>query len=82
MALEALRRMGQRVRRGGRATRREGVEQPRVWDDPNRCPFCGDAIADGGPAFMDHIERSTPCSDDFTVWRINVAEDIGAEWGG
>lgn len=81
MALDTLRRITQRVRGESRSTdgRRRRAH---VWDDPNRCPFCGEAIANGGPAFIEHVKREPACETDFAEWRDSVADDIGGEWGG
>jgi hypothetical protein len=52
------------------------------WDDPERCPFCGAALADPGAGFITHIEESEPCKLGFEQWRENVVGDVGGEWGG
>ena len=52
------------------------------WDNPDFCPFCGEALADGGAGFIDHIEDSPACHARFEEWRENVAGDVGGEWGG
>ncbi|WP_435196865.1 DUF7501 family protein [Natronomonas sp. EA1] len=54
----------------------------RVWDDPERCPFCGDPTADGGAGFIDHIESENRCARAFERWREGVREDIEGEWSG
>ena len=48
------------------------------WDDPERCPFCGAALADPGAGFIDHVEESEPCKLGFERWRENVS----GEWSG
>lgn len=52
------------------------------WDDPNRCPFCGASLPDGGPGFIDHVDTSEECAAEFAVWREQIAGDIGGEWMG
>lgn len=54
------------------------------WDNPDFCPFCGKQLADGGPGFVDHIEReeNDSCRERFELWRENVADDIGGDWSG
>lgn len=52
------------------------------WDDPNRCPFCGTGLPDGGPGFMTHVDESPECSIEFERWREQIASDIGGEWTG
>ncbi|WP_338727991.1 hypothetical protein [Haladaptatus sp. DJG-WS-42] len=53
-----------------------------VWGDPEHCPFCEAELVDGGWGFIDHIETSQPCNQEFSLWRQQVADDIGSEWGG
>jgi hypothetical protein len=53
-----------------------------VWSDPEHCPFCEAALVDGGSGFIDHIETSQSCNQGFSLWRQQVADDIGSEWGG
>lgn len=53
-----------------------------VWSDPEHCPFCEAELVDGGSAFIDHIKTSQPCNQGFNLWRQQVADDIGSEWGG
>ncbi|NHN47879.1 hypothetical protein G9464_09745 [Halostella sp. JP-L12] len=52
------------------------------WDDPDRCPFCGAALADGGAGFMDHVEGNDDCRQRFGEWRDAISGDVGGEWGG
>lgn len=52
------------------------------WDDPERCPFCGTALADGGAGFIDHIEETSDCERRFAEWREAIAGDVSGEWGG
>jgi nucleotide-binding universal stress UspA family protein len=52
------------------------------WDDPERCPFCGGGLEDGGPGFISHIRTSPECAAAFGTWREQVADDIGGEWSG
>lgn len=59
-----------------------GTLKRRTWNDPKTCPFCGTGIANGGPAFMDHIDINDACWSSFDVWRQNVAGDVGGEWSG
>lgn len=60
---------------------RSNVAAP-VWGVPTDCPFCGEGLADGGAAFMDHIAESPSCEAGFERWRGNVAGDVGGEWSG
>lgn len=53
-----------------------------MWDDPERCPFCGDETPDGGAGFIDHIETEAGCARAFERWREGVREDIEGEWAG
>lgn len=53
-----------------------------TWTDPEVCPFCGAALADGGPAFIDHLEDSPACESGFQTWRGRVADDIAGGWSG
>ncbi|WP_152419373.1 DUF7501 family protein [Halobiforma nitratireducens] len=52
----------------------------REWDDPRRCPFCGDPIADGGPGFVDHVDETDECAVAFSRWREGIAGDVAEEW--
>jgi hypothetical protein len=52
------------------------------WDDPERCPFCGTVLADGGTGFIDHIESTPDCDRRFEEWREAISGDLGGEWGG
>ena len=52
------------------------------WDNPDRCPFCGASLVDGGGGFMDHIEEEPVCGDRFDAWIERIREDIGGEWSG
>jgi hypothetical protein len=52
------------------------------WDDPDRCPFCGAELADGGVGFIDHTDETSDCKERFEGWREGVIDDIGGEWGG
>jgi len=54
----------------------------RNWSDPTTCPFCGDALADPGAGFVDHLGASPDCEARFDVWRDNVARDVRGEWAG
>lgn len=54
----------------------------RNWDDPETCPFCGAALADGGGAFVRHVETRDDCAVRFDAWRQRVAGDVGGEWTG
>ncbi|WP_433631645.1 DUF7501 family protein [Halomicrococcus sp. NG-SE-24] len=53
-----------------------------TWNDPERCPFCNDELANAGPAFVDHLERNQSCKKRFETWRERVADDVGGEWVG
>ena len=53
---------------------------PSAWDDPTRCPFCGEGIDDGGPGFVDHLEYKNECAVAFSRWREGVSGDVGGEW--
>lgn len=81
MALETLRRITRRVR-GESREQSTPRRRAHVWDDPNRCPFCGEFIANGGPAFIDHVKREPACAADFEEWRVAVSDDIEGEWTG
>jgi hypothetical protein len=62
-----------------------GTHPPRdspEWETPDRCPFCGAALSDGGGGFMDHVEDAEACSDRFDAWLERIRDDIGGEWGG
>lgn len=50
------------------------------WSDPDRCPFCGAALPDGGPGFVDHGESAGECAVAFARWREGVAGDVEGEW--
>jgi len=52
------------------------------WNDPNRCPFCGDALASPGAGFIDHVDVSPTCETEFEHWRENVGGDVAAGWSG
>lgn len=54
------------------------------WNNPDFCPFCGQRLPDGGPGFIDHIEKgeNATCRERFEQWRENVIDDIGGEWTG
>lgn len=52
------------------------------WSDPERCPFCGDALASPGVGFVDHVAESPECETDFTTWRDRVSGDIAGGWSG
>lgn len=63
------------------ATNAEAARLP-TWTDPEACPFCGAPLADGGPAFMDHLGDHPRCAAGFEAWRDRVVEDITAGWAG
>ncbi|GGN15325.1 DUF7501 family protein [Halarchaeum nitratireducens] len=50
------------------------------WEDPERCPWCGAAVRDGGAGFIEHVEEHPDCAAAFETWRENIADDIGGEW--
>lgn len=52
------------------------------WEHPDRCPFCGSELADGGAGFIDHTDESLACKGRFEVWRDGIVDDIGGEWSG
>ncbi|WP_101294228.1 DUF7501 family protein [Halegenticoccus soli] len=52
------------------------------WSDPERCPFCGAALEDGGAGFIAHIDDRPACAGRFERWRTQVASDIEGEWSG
>jgi hypothetical protein len=52
------------------------------WTDPNRCPFCGRTVASPGEGFMNHLDESEACNEDFRVWRGRIAEDMSGGWTG
>lgn len=52
------------------------------WSGPEQCPFCGSSLADGGPAFVDHLGRSPACEAGFDAWREQVTDDIAGGWPG
>lgn len=52
------------------------------WDNPDRCPFCGASLVDGGAGFMDHIEERPVCKERFEAWIEQIRGDMGGEWGG
>ncbi|SFR43550.1 DUF7501 family protein [Halogeometricum limi] len=53
-----------------------------TWDDPNRCPFCLDELADPGSGFVAHLDESPVCKRGFDTWRTTVANDMRGEWSG
>lgn len=53
-----------------------------TWDDPERCPYCNDAITDGGSGFIDHISEKPTCQQWFETWRGRVRDDMAGGWGG
>lgn len=55
---------------------------PTNWSDTSTCPFCGDALADPGAGFVDHLAESPDCDAGFTNWKENVAGDVVGGWGG
>lgn len=59
----------------------DGTRLP-TWSGPERCPFCGASLADGGPAFMDHLGRHSACEKGFEAWRDQVTDDIAGGWPG
>lgn len=63
----------------------DNPDEPREetdWDRPDFCPFCGTALSDGGPGFIDHLEEFPDCRTRFEGWRDRIVEDIGGEWSG
>lgn len=53
-----------------------------AWTDPNRCPFCEDALASPGAGFIAHVEESPDCEAAFGTWRDRVGGDVGGGWSG
>lgn len=58
------------------------LDESRRWDDPERCPFCGASLPDGGAGFIDHIAVTPSCAHAFERWRDDVVDDIAGEWSG
>lgn len=52
------------------------------WDGPSTCPFCGATLPNPGAGFVDHLDESLACADEFETWRDHVAGDMTAGWGG
>ncbi|MFC6724732.1 hypothetical protein ACFQE1_10165 [Halobium palmae] len=52
------------------------------WTDPERCPFCGDELTDGGAGFVFHIGEAPSCESRFETWRQRVGGDMSGEWSG
>ncbi|WP_459820404.1 DUF7501 family protein [Halorubrum luteum] len=50
--------------------------------DPEQCPFCGATLASAGAGFMDHVDENPECDEQFTTWRVRIAQDIHAGWAG
>ena len=62
-----------------------GVEQevtPPNWNDPTKCPFCEDALTNGGAGFINHIDSSEACRQGFNLWRKRISADMTGEWSG
>lgn len=53
-----------------------------TWNDPERCPFCGDEIASPGAGFVDHVDESADCESDFDTWRDRITDDVAGGWSG
>jgi len=53
-----------------------------TWDDPNRCPFCGDELPSPGAGFVGHVEESPACRAEFGTWRERVTDDLMGGWSG
>lgn len=53
-----------------------------AWDNPDFCPFCGEALTDGGAGFVDHTGDSPRCRERFEAWKEQVRDDVGGEWSG
>lgn len=49
---------------------------------PDRCPFCGAVLSDGGAGFVEYIEEAPLRTERFDAWQERIREDIGGEWGG
>ncbi|MFB6106020.1 MAG: hypothetical protein ABEJ70_03510 [Halobacteriaceae archaeon] len=58
------------------------TDSTRRWDDPERCPFCSEPLADGGAGFIDHIHDAPPCQAGFDDWRSQIRDDMSGGWGG
>lgn len=52
------------------------------WSDPNRCPFCGDALASPGAGFVEHVEEAPDCAEQHGMWKENLSGDIAGGWSG
>lgn len=52
------------------------------WDNPDFCPFCGEALPDGGAGFMDHVSEAPSCRERFDAWREAISGDMDGEWIG
>lgn len=50
--------------------------------DPDQCPFCGAQLSSAGAGFMDHVDESPECNEEFKTWRVRIAQDIQAGWAG
>lgn len=60
-----------------------GTSAPRTaWETPERCPFCETVLANGGSAFIRHVDDREACRAAFEIWRSRVTSDIGGEWIG
>ncbi|AHG03871.1 hypothetical protein HALDL1_09855 [Halobacterium sp. DL1] len=53
-----------------------------TWTDPETCPFCGEALRNGGAGFVEHADANADCRTRFDEWRENVAGDVRSEWSG
>ncbi|NGM70944.1 hypothetical protein G6M89_18370 [Natronolimnobius sp. AArcel1] len=58
------------------------VNGTREWTDPVTCPFCGDHLSSPGVGFVDHVNESGACKQEFDHWRENIAGDLAGEWSG
>jgi hypothetical protein len=43
--------------------------------DVRQCMFCGDALANRGPAFMDHVAAKPQCREAYEAWLERLDED-------
>jgi len=52
------------------------------WNDPERCPFCGEALASPGAGFVDHTAENPDCEAKFETWRDRIGGDLRGGWSG
>ncbi len=59
-----------------------GMAATDSWNDPERCPFCGEALASPGAGFVDHTAEHPECEAKFETWRDRVGGDLRGGWSG